>query len=207
MANIAFNVIGLVLGAVSMAPMLKEMLPEQAADRKTTVRIGIGTSINHTDSTGGHRPGIRIFDVMGRDIGEARGSSSKGDIIPDGGFKDIVVTSSGDTAGRQAQYISVSKGGIDAICISYIAVTWPDGQKKAWYGDVGYSCGGHWYNSNTIIGDGNYQPKCLWIDGDSSNGITTQGFGVHITDFTATAERAAAYQEDPDTMCKSSKSD
>lgn len=137
---------------------------------------------------------------MGRDIGEARGSKNT---IADGGYKDIKVTASTDQQGRQAQYISVSKGGNDALCISYIAVTWPDGQQKGWYGDVGYQCGGSWYNSQTIIGEDNYQPKCVWIDGDKSNGITTQGMGIHITDFTATEERAKAYAGDPDTMCKS----
>ncbi|KAK8006659.1 hypothetical protein PG991_012956 [Apiospora marii] len=199
MANVAFNVIGLLLGVVGMAPMLNSMLPDKS-DRETTIRIGVGTSIKGSDTTGGNTPGIRIFDVMGRDLGEARGSKK---VIADGGFKDIVVTASSDKQGRQAQYLSVSKGGNDALCISYISMTWPDGQKKAWYGDVGYQCGGHWYNSQTLIGDDNYQPKCTWIDGDKSNGITTQGFGMHITDFTATKERAAAYADDQDTMCKS----
>ncbi|KAK7977803.1 hypothetical protein PG988_005293 [Apiospora saccharicola] len=199
MANVAFNVIGLLLGVVGMAPMLNSMLPDKS-DRETTVRIGVGTSIKGEDTTGGNTPGIRIFDVMGRDLGEARGSKK---VIADGGFKDIVVTASSDKQGRQAQYLSVSKGGNDALCISYISMTWPDGQKKAWYGDVGYQCGGHWYNSQTLIGDDNYQPKCTWVDGDKSNGITTQGFGMHITDFTATKERAQAYADDQDTMCKS----
>ncbi|CAG8956820.1 hypothetical protein HYFRA_00011209 [Hymenoscyphus fraxineus] len=199
MANVAFNVIGLILGVVTMAPMLESMLPSKS-DRETTIRIGVGTSIKGSDTTGGNIPGIRIFDVMGRDIGEARGSKSK---IADGGFKDIVVTANSEQQGRQAQYVSVSKGGNDALCISYIAVTWPDGQKKAWYGDVGFQCGGSWYNSQTIIGDDNYQPKCTWIDGDKSNGINTQGMGIHITDFTATKERAEAYANDGDTMCKS----
>ncbi|RDL36634.1 Uncharacterized protein BP5553_05986 [Venustampulla echinocandica] len=199
MAAAAFNVIGLIFGVVSMAPMLKSMLPDRS-DSETTIRIGVGTSIRGSDATSGNTPGIRIFDVMGRDIGEARGSKK---VISDGGFKDIKVSASSKEQGRQAQYISVSKGGNDALCISYISVTWPDGQQKAWYGDVGYQCGGYWYNSQTIIGDDNYQPKCVWIDGDDSNGITTQGMGIHITDFTATKERAKAYADDPDTMCKS----
>ncbi|KAL1626478.1 hypothetical protein SLS56_006789 [Neofusicoccum ribis] len=199
MAAAAFNVIGIIFGVISMAPMLESMLPDRS-DRETTIRIGVGLTTNSDGNTAGDTPGIRIFDVMGRDIGEARGSKNN---IADGGFKDITVTASKEQQGRQAQYISVSKGGNDALCISYISVTWPDGQQKAWYGDVGYQCGGFWYNSQTIVGDDNYQPKCIWIDGDSSNGITTQGMGIHITDFTATQERAQAYADDPDTMCKS----
>lgn len=200
MAAAVFKVIGLVMGAIDMAPMLQSMLPARTGV-ETTVRIGVGTSIHKDANTGGDTPGIRLFDVMGRDIGEARGS--KKNKIVDGGYKDITVKAAKGMEGRQAQYISISKGGNDALCIAYITMTWPDGQNKAWYGDVGADCGGHWYNSQTIIGEGNYQPRCTWIDGDASNGIKTQGMGIHITDFTATEERAAAYKKDKDTMCKS----
>jgi hypothetical protein len=148
---------------------------------------------------GGNTPGIRLFDVVGRDLGEARGSKKT---IADGGFKDIEVKL-GDNLQSQAHYISVSKGGNDALCIAYIGLTWPNGDKRAWYGDVGYSCGGSWYNSQTIVGENNYMPKCTWVDGDKSNGITTQGMGIHITDFVATEERAKAYADNMDTMCKS----
>ncbi|KAH6611650.1 hypothetical protein C7974DRAFT_419110 [Boeremia exigua] len=189
MAAAAIKVIGLMFGILSEAPMLGSMLPDKT-DRQTVIRIGVGTSINAEGNTGGDTPGIRLFDVMGRALGSKRGSKSN---IADGGYKDIRVTASRAHQGRQAQYILVSKGGNDALCISYIAVTWPDGQRKR----------GHWYNSQTIIGDTNYQPKCVWIDGDASNGIATQGLGIHVTDFTATPERAAAYKEDPETMCKS----
>jgi hypothetical protein len=59
---------------------------------------------------GGNTPGIRLFDVVGRDLGEARGSKKT---IADGGFKDIEVKL-GDNLQSQAHYISVSKGGNDA---------------------------------------------------------------------------------------------
>lgn len=156
MAAAAFNIIGVVFGIVSMVPMLGSMMPDKS-DRETTIRIGVGTSINSTDDTKGDTPGVRIFDVMGRDIGLKAGSLTN---IGDGGVKDIKITASKELGARQAQYTSISKGGNDALCIAYIAVSWPDGQKKAWYGDVGYPCGGSWYNSQTIIGDDNYQPKC-----------------------------------------------
>ncbi|PSN68557.1 hypothetical protein BS50DRAFT_520523 [Corynespora cassiicola Philippines] len=195
----ALSVIGIVADVISMVPLFSDIMAPKT-DRQTTVRIGVGLSKKIEANTGGNTPGIRIFDVMGRDIGEARGSK---DIIADGGFKDIVVESNKDTQGRQAQYISVSKGGDNALCVAYVSMTWPDGQNKAWYGDVGMECGGKWYESQNVFGDSNYSPKCLWIDGDESNGITTEGFGLHITDFTATEERMKAYKDDKDTMCKS----
>jgi hypothetical protein len=200
MAAAAMKVVGLLFGAIDMVSMAQSMIPERAG-ADTIVRIGVGTSINKADSTGGDTPGIRLFDVMGRNIGETRGS--KKSKIVDGGYKDITVKAVKGMETVQAQYVSISKGGNDALCVAYISLTWPDGSNKAWYGDVGSECGGHWYNSQTIVGDTNYQPRCTWIDGDGSNGITTQGMGIHITDFTATEERIAAYKKDKDTMCKS----
>jgi hypothetical protein len=47
----ALNVIGIVSGLISMAPMLGSMLPDKA-DSETNVRIGVGTSINKDDTTG-----------------------------------------------------------------------------------------------------------------------------------------------------------
>lgn len=70
---------------------------------------------------------------------------------------------------------------------------------------MGFSCGAPWYNSQIIFDEAGqgYKPKCIWIDGDDSNGITTQGFGLHITDFESTKERATAFNQDKDIMCKS----
>ena len=47
----ALKVIGIVLGVISEAPMLGSMLPP-STDRGTTVRIGVGTSINVEANTG-----------------------------------------------------------------------------------------------------------------------------------------------------------
>lgn len=47
----ALNVIGIVFGVISMAPMLGSMLPDKA-DSETNIRIGVGTSINKDDTTG-----------------------------------------------------------------------------------------------------------------------------------------------------------
>lgn len=47
----ALNVIGIVFGVISMAPMLGSMLPDKT-DSETNIRIGVGTSINKDDTTG-----------------------------------------------------------------------------------------------------------------------------------------------------------
>ncbi|KAL9112237.1 MAG: hypothetical protein Q9227_003355 [Pyrenula ochraceoflavens] len=200
-AGLVMGVIGLAMGGVGMVPLMKSFAPDKT-DQTTTVRIGVGTSTDSSATTQGNVPGIALFDVVGRPIGESRGSH---DTIGDGSFQDIKVEAPDDIGGRQAEYISISKGGNDALCIAYITVTWPDNSKYIFSGDVGYQCGAHWYPSQTTFGESNpgYKPRCFWIDGDSSNGITTQGIGLHITDFEATKERSTAFNKDQDLMCKS----
>lgn len=91
--------------------------------------------------------------------------------------------------GKQATYVSVAYGGNDAICISAVSVAWPDNSTpKVWLGDMGQNCstasGPFWANSVTQTGsDPQFQSKCIWIDGDKTDGITTEGFSLHIVDF------------------------
>ncbi|KAI9642417.1 hypothetical protein NHQ30_009222 [Ciborinia camelliae] len=194
------QVIGILFGAISLLPMLSTTQPDLTA-QTSTIRIAAGTSINSKDSTSGNTPGIRLFDVVGRAIGEKAGSKKK---IADGSFADIQIVAPKDVGARQAQYMSVVSGGNDALCIAYISVTWPDGGQQTWTGDIGKQCGGFWYESQTIMDPStNYMPKCTWIDSDDSNGIKTKGMGIHITDFTPTDDRAAQYQKDNPSMCGS----
>ncbi|TGO71131.1 hypothetical protein BELL_0616g00060 [Botrytis elliptica] len=194
------QVIGLLLGAITMIPMLESFIPDKTA-QTTTIRIGAGTSTDSKASTSGNTPGVRLFDVVGRSIAQKSGSSSR---IADGSFSDIKLVAPDSVGGRQGQYLSVVSGGNDALCISYIAVTWPDGGQQTWTGDIGVQCGGDWYESQTIMDPStNYMPKCMWIDSDGSNGIKTKGMGIHITDFTPSDDRAAQYQKDPPSMCGS----
>ena len=103
---------------------------------------------------------------------------------------------------KPTEYISIANWGDDALCIPYLALTQPDGTKKVWYGDIGKACGADWYHSLLKTGDDDYQPSCIWIDRNRSNGLRFQGLGLHISDFTATDERAAQYQDNPGLMCK-----
>lgn len=201
MAGVAMNIIGLGLRGLGLIPLFTSFAPDRT-DQTTTVRIGVGTSLDSSVETKGDTPGIALFDVAGRRIGENKGNHKN---IGDGSFKDLTITADSDVGGRQAEYISISKGGNDALCIAYLTVTWPDNSKYIWSADVGFSCGANWYASQTTFGAANdgYKPRCMWIDGDNSNGITTQGFGLHITDFVATKERATAFAQDNDIMCKS----
>lgn len=198
---VALGVIGLTMGGIGMLPLIKSFAPDKIAET-TTVRIGVGTALNTDASTGGDTPGVTLFDVVGQRVGSAKGSKHN---LGDGSFSDIKIVADRGVGGRQAEYVSISKGGSDAICIAYITVTWPDNSKYIWSGDVGYKCDVHWYASQTTFGEANpgYKPRCIWIDGDDSYGITTQGFGMHITDFEATKERSEAFNRTKALMCDS----
>ncbi|KAF8538049.1 hypothetical protein BDD12DRAFT_742851 [Trichophaea hybrida] len=148
----------------------------------------------------GNIPGIRLFDNLGYPIGAHRGSKGR---IPEGSYHDIPIVKVGEgVGGRQGEYISVSKGGNDPLCIAYISLTWPDGLKRAWIGDVGKTCGAQWYYSQTISGANDHRPCCVWITGNTA-GHFHQGMGIHITDFSATKHRVEAYRSHNASECMS----
>lgn len=195
-AMAVFNIVGTLVGIGLMIPGL---IPEKD-EHQTKVRIGAGLSIDESASTSGDKPGVHLYDVMGRSIGSTGGS--KHSKILDGDFMDISVPFDDGVGKKPTEYISIANGGDDALCIAYVALTQPDGTKKAWYGDIAKSCGADWYHSQLKTGDDDYQPSCIWIDRDHSYGLRFQGLGMHIIDFAATKERAEQYNDNKDLMCK-----
>ena len=197
MAMAVLNVVGILADVVGMGMMVESMLPDQNED-ETVVRISVGMTSEEVDDTKGNTPGISLYDIMGRSIGS---TSPHKNAILDGSFEDIKVPFDDGVGKKPTEYISLVNGGDDAICIAYIALTQPDGTKKAWYGDIGKTCGADWYHSVSKTGDDDYRPNCIWIDRNHSNKLRFQGFGLHINDFAATKERAAQYSENKDLMC------
>ncbi|KAL8706353.1 MAG: hypothetical protein Q9225_007964, partial [Loekoesia sp. 1 TL-2023] len=198
MAMAVIDVIGALAGVVGVGMMIPGLLPHEDK-HQTVVRVAAGLSTNEADTTSGNMPGITLYDVMGRQIGSTKG---KKHTILDGDFVDISVPFDDGVGKKPTEYLSVVNGGDDALCIAYLALTQPDGDKKAWYGDVGKACGANWYHSQLKTGDDDYQPACIWIDRDFSTDLRFQGFGMHINDFAATDARAQQYDEDRDLMCK-----
>lgn len=192
----AFNVFSIVFGVATMIPFLGSMMPGREP-LVTTVRLYAGTG----DDTNGNAPNVAAFDLDGNLIGSVKG----GDDVAKGAPWDAKIkmkADGSDGSAAQAEYISLSQAGVDAICIAGISVTWPDGLEFAWYGDVGEFCGAPWYLSSTVLSSKDlYKPKCVWIDGDATNGIKTKGIGIHIPSFVATAERAESMTKDKDLWC------
>lgn len=198
MAMAVIDVVGAIAGVVGVGMMIPGLIPKKD-DHKPVVRVGVGMSSDVTDGLSGNQPGISLYDIMGRRIGEINGKKGK---ILDGDFMDISVPFDKNVGKKPAEYMSVVNGGDDALCIAYLALTQPDGDKKAWYGDVGKSCGADWYHSNLKTGDDDYQPACIWIHRSPYHGLRHQGFSLHINDFAGTDARAKQYDENRDLMCK-----
>ncbi len=206
MATMALNVVGAIAGVVGIGMMIPGLIPDKDK-HEPIVRIAAGLTSNTEDTTSGNTPGVTLYDIMGRMIGSTEG---KADIIKDGAFTDIKVPFNEGVGTKPAEYIAVTDGGNDALCIAYISLTNPDGGKHVWYGDIGKACGHPWYHSMLKTGkigasekEGyDYQPACVWIDRDRSNGLPYQGLGIHLYDFEATEERAKMYTDDKDQMCR-----
>lgn len=193
-------VLGLTL-ALSFQTIKDTVFPPAPADQVTNIRIGAGSSA----LADGAAPGVHLFDFEGKTIGFEKAS---GDKIEKGVGHDISVNHrfANDNAAAQAEYISVIQGGNDALCISYITATLPDGVQYNWNGDIGFQCDAPWtYGNTTLTSDatgGIYQPRCVWLDGDGSNGLTAKGMGLHFPSFLANQARVDQYGADNDVMCK-----
>jgi hypothetical protein len=221
MAEAALNVIGLVLGAAGIGLMVPGLLPQKPQDPSHTTVVKVGAGMTGTaaeikdHNMGGNFPVVTLWDSSGRKVGQ----QTKGDNIDSGGWKQVDVSHENGMDGVPGEYVAISAGGNDAVCINFITVQWPDGRYWGWLGDVGQMCGGIWYHSDTTVANfqsnsqnpqanNNATSSCTWVDGDASNGLKFQGFGMHIIDFSSDKssqynKRAEQYKNDTQTMCSS----
>ena len=192
--------------ALSMIPLAYEFFPKPYK-ATTTVRIGVGLAQGSdlgNGTIGGNIPNIALFDGNGNQLGAKHGKKT----IGGGEFKDITIKHHVHVNNAPAEYISITSGGTDQICIAYLAITMASGDKNQFYGDVGKQCGGKWYPSNLLVetnDDPEFKPSCIWLDSpDPGTGdVFAQGFSFHVPDFGSNQARAMGYQEDPATMCES----
>ncbi|KAL9032291.1 MAG: hypothetical protein Q9180_006589, partial [Flavoplaca navasiana] len=136
MAGLA--VLDIVASLVGVGLMIPGLLPAKDANAPV-VRIQAGSPSDITHDLGGDLPGVRLFDVWGRLVGEKKGSKKKE--IKTSSFWDITVPFADGVGNPPSEYISVVNGGDDALCIAYIALTQPDDTKKVFYGDFAKECG------------------------------------------------------------------
>lgn len=202
MAAAALGWIGTGWGVVDVLSSLFHH--DESSKISTNVRIGVGKIPPPGLNMGGSVPHVSLWDDNGVRIGQYRGN--KNGHLDEGSETNIPIEHEWTQpayTNAQATYLTLTMTENDAICVSYISLTWPSGVNYMFFGDVGYRCDVDWYHSDLIVDAGGYQPRCIWLDRDRSNGLHFQGMGLHITDFYATPERAQEYQDIPDAMCKS----
>jgi hypothetical protein len=203
MANFLINA-GSIIASIAI-PLAQLATEEQGTT--TSFQIGIGGAVGNYPgfNADGSVPHVAFWDVNGGRIGQYTGNAN-GHLINQNLFWSQSISNDQTVpkgSPAQPEYISVVAEESDAICISYIYAS-GNGAQYAWYGDMGWTCGSDWHYSNFTVGDGHYQPKCVWIDSDHSNGLRFQGMSLYFPDFTASQTgQQDKYNSNLDTLCNS----
>ena len=190
-------------GAIAAVFIPFDKLTKSPTRETTVVQIGIGAGIGGKDvNSGGSVPHVALWDEWGKRIGQYEGDENG---HYDAGTANEVVVKHKQNGGKKASphYLSLVAMEKDAICVSMVTVS-GNGVNWGWTGDLAKMCGdADWYPSSYIVGDGTSNPSCVWIDRDHTNGIHSEGFSLHMPDFSATDGRQRQLTENIDTNCKS----
>ena len=135
----------------------KPYLPFDLGGINSVVRVGI--AINDRDNgpnkADGEAPSFVAFNEKENYLGTSDWIANKH--LNGGTYVDVVVHQIEQSQGKSPTYLQVL-GHRDAVCVAYVGQTWPDGEQRAWLGDLGRSCGKGWFYSNTVIGNDGYKP-------------------------------------------------
>jgi len=202
MAGIFLN---LVLAFVPLGIMegIKKPRPSPNAISVTLVAGGRNNTNKGSDPlTGGNVPHVAVWDIAGQRIGQwnphhdqKMGEDSIGpDIIIDPKTKK--------NSNVDPYYILLSNSGTDAVCLASITIA-SAAVSTSFYGDTGYKCGQSWYLSGKPVGSNYETPRCVWLDGDGTNKINANAISFHISDFAPSTDMITQYNDNQDTLCKS----
>lgn len=195
MANAIINT-GVLIGTVwTLAEILK---PAKDPDKQTSIAIVTGDAGN----AGGSIPHVAVWDKEGSRVGQYHGDAN-GHI--DGGDKKTLTIDNYQNGHKSAQpeYVSIVMQETDAICLSAVIAS-GDAATWTWTGDMGYTCGAQWYNSQFPVGSSNNPPRCVWLDSDHTDGIVAKGLNIHIRDFSGDPDLVKQYAEDQRRLCQNS---
>lgn len=224
--------LGLAFTLISLAPMVPDFVGQNDHPKiKVNVMAGLPniTVEEHSDreriykdrSFGGSAPTISLFNANGDRVGFLRNKGGK-NTIKQNQPKDLMIDyiEGGNT--EKAEYMTVTAGGNDAICISAIWLTHPASSDSYAFlpGEVAHVCQQHdpeknYYTSQSSTSiqfkgpDGNVKearPRCMWIDKPDNKGRSAthfQGFQVHLPDFKLDNTTFKSWEQDPAQMCDS----
>lgn len=202
----ALNIIAFAIGIASLGlfRVAEDLLIPQT-NQVTVVRVVVGQGLTTPVQADGDIPGIALWNRFGVAIGKTDGQKGP---LQEGATHDIIVTPNPGIGNVPADYLSITNGGDDAICLAGFTATFADNSQAAWSADVAAACpdtGARVFlSSRRLVSDDSQimQPHCVWIDRDGSDGILHQGIGIHLPDF-GSANQTALYANNRDLMCKS----
>ncbi|KAL2257699.1 hypothetical protein VTK26DRAFT_9301 [Humicola hyalothermophila] len=161
-----------------------ELLDDRPPAPFSVLRFTVGLDVEGgLRNAGGDLPDVRLFN----EAGEFLGISADPGEIGDGSTAEIRVKHDKNN-GQQAAYALFSAND-NAICITSLSITWPNGDQYGWVGNWGRACGAPWYFSNVFLQGSDFKPDCMWIDGNGDQ--PTTGFQVHWPEFTNKGEDAS----------------
>ena len=122
-------------------------------------------------------------DDFGGDGIEISGFTNQGTYVGQGKMPDMdqghayvaSLDSEGSTVGDvQAWQLTLTAGGSNAVCISYVELVWQGAINSGFAGTWGQMCGQDWFYSSSTWGETEdkrpYRPACFWLDAADKHG-------------------------------------
>ncbi|KAG5979939.1 hypothetical protein E4U55_004563 [Claviceps digitariae] len=127
---------------------------------------------------GGDAPDIRVYDNLGRYMGESHHRF----VTCHHGSDNCVSSVYGIK--KQPSY-ALFIGKPNAVCIAAIAVQYPGGDKYGWVGNWAQTCGQPWYYSavDAQTRNGSIKLDCAWIGSHGYKHGFTTGIRIHFPQF------------------------
>ncbi|MCJ1441929.1 MAG: hypothetical protein MMC23_002421 [Stictis urceolatum] len=191
----------------TLLPIILAFRSAKPARYRTGIRIttgGIGYDAKHNVTVddvnqGGSVPHLKVWNEAGQMVGQWDKGKNKHLAVGDSIAYEI---DHHPDHNAQPTYLSVSMHENDAICISHIQMTWPDGLRYNWIGDIGYACGAKWYYNTIPSNTFGHLPRCTWLDKDHQQS-NYAGMGIHMPDFVSSGPRTYYYATTPKALCES----
>jgi hypothetical protein len=198
MAFNGFLNVGILVGTILTLEWTKNNQPD--INKQTQVTLATGKN----DNANGDVPRVAIWDGNGRRVTQFKDKNNNKKKIG----KDTVLGLSNNNDqnhGESAhpEYISVVMNGNDGIYLAAVSVASGSVQWN-WTGDLGYTCGAQWYQSNFTTGSSNKAIRCVWLDANHDKGIIAKGLSLHMPDFSGDEGILAQYLEDDRRLCQNS---
>lgn len=201
------SILAIGINAGFLAPMgisIADLIKQKADAKYTSTNVQIVAGHGSSDA-GGTIPDVALWDVNGARIGQWASKGKKlaaGDSTGDKKDTQISILEKQGVNDGQPHYVLLTMTNDDAICISQVVV---DGHNVqwSWMGDVAYTCGADWYQSDYPAGNDNYMPKCGWIDKNHSDGLNYVAMSMHMPDFNPDSGLVKEYNTHKENLCES----